>query len=54
MSKSDNKIKYGKYDLIKPFTVLPLKLHFENGKPFKHVSRETGKGFRSAVPWALA
>lgn len=38
VSKSDNKVKYGKYDLIKPFTVLPLKLHFENGKPFKHVT----------------
>ncbi|PNH06279.1 hypothetical protein TSOC_007366 [Tetrabaena socialis] len=37
VSKSDNKIKYGKYDLIKPFTVKELSVHFENNKPFKHV-----------------
>ncbi|GFR43910.1 hypothetical protein Agub_g5044, partial [Astrephomene gubernaculifera] len=37
VTKSDNKIKYGKYDLIKPFTVRRLSVHFENNKPFKHV-----------------
>ncbi|GIL70757.1 hypothetical protein Vretimale_3842 [Volvox reticuliferus] len=37
VSKSDNKIKYGKYDLIKPFTVKELSVHFENNKPFKHI-----------------
>lgn len=38
VSKSDNKVKLGKYDLIKPFTVQELKVHFANPKAFKHVS----------------
>ncbi|KAG2439265.1 hypothetical protein HXX76_004626 [Chlamydomonas incerta] len=37
VSKSDNKIKYGKYDLIKPWTLQELSVHFENNKPFKHI-----------------
>ncbi|EFJ50952.1 hypothetical protein VOLCADRAFT_103748 [Volvox carteri f. nagariensis] len=37
VSKVDNKIKYGKYDLVKPFAVKELSVHFENNKPFKHV-----------------
>ncbi|KAG2498961.1 hypothetical protein HYH03_003150 [Edaphochlamys debaryana] len=37
VSKSDNKIKYGKYDLIKPWSTAELKVHFENTKPFKHI-----------------
>ncbi|KAG2453544.1 hypothetical protein HYH02_001763 [Chlamydomonas schloesseri] len=37
VSKSDNKIKYGKYDLIKPWTLKELSVHFENNKPFKHI-----------------
>lgn len=37
-SKPDsNKLKLGKYDLIKPWTVAPLRVHFENNKPFKQV-----------------
>lgn len=37
VSKTDSRIKYGKYDLIKPWTMKPLRLHFENDKPFKQV-----------------
>lgn len=36
--KSDSKIKYGKYDLVKPFTMKELRVHFENMKAFKTVS----------------
>ncbi|KXZ52725.1 hypothetical protein GPECTOR_8g119 [Gonium pectorale] len=37
VSKTDKKIKYGKYDLIKPWTTKQLSVHFENGKSFKHM-----------------
>ncbi len=38
VSKSDNKVTFGKYDLIKPFTLEQLRVHFENNKPFRKVS----------------
>lgn len=38
VSKSGEKVKYGKYDLIKPFTMQELRVHFVNPKPFKQVS----------------
>ncbi|MEW5312684.1 MAG: hypothetical protein WDW38_004299 [Sanguina aurantia] len=37
-SKSDSKIKYGKYDLVKPFSIKELRVHFENMKAFKTVT----------------
>ncbi len=37
MSQTDNKIKYGKYDLVKPWSSSPLRVHYENTKPFKKV-----------------
>jgi oligosaccharyltransferase complex subunit alpha (ribophorin I) len=37
VAKSDNKLKFGKYDLVKPWTVKPLYLHYEHNKPFKKV-----------------
>lgn len=39
VAKDANKVKYGKYDLIKPWTVEPLRLHYENPKQFKQVGR---------------
>eukprot|EP00967_Tisochrysis_lutea_P142384 scaffold262939_cov19-Tisochrysis_lutea.AAC.2 len=30
-----NKYKYGKYDLVKPWSVAEMRLHYENNKPFK-------------------
>lgn len=29
--------RYGKYDLVKPWSVAPIRLHYENPKPFKQV-----------------
>eukprot|EP00199_Chlamydomonas_sp_CCMP681_P000252 CAMPEP_0119107630 /NCGR_PEP_ID=MMETSP1180-20130426/11512_1 /TAXON_ID=3052 ORGANISM="Chlamydomonas cf sp, Strain CCMP681" /NCGR_SAMPLE_ID=MMETSP1180 /ASSEMBLY_ACC=CAM_ASM_000741 /LENGTH=603 /DNA_ID=CAMNT_0007093147 /DNA_START=8 /DNA_END=1819 /DNA_ORIENTATION=- len=37
VAKAESKIKYGKYDLIKPWTLKPLRVHFENDKAFKEV-----------------
>lgn len=42
VSRTGEKVKYGKYDLIKPFTMTELKVHFGNPKPFKHVSGGAG------------
>ena len=32
-----NKFKYGKYDLVSPWSLEEMRLHYENGKPFKQV-----------------
>mmetsp|Transcript_5675 Transcript_5675/g.12553 ORF Transcript_5675/g.12553 Transcript_5675/m.12553 type:complete len:602 (+) Transcript_5675:38-1843(+) len=38
VSKSDNKVTYGKYDLIKPFTISGMRVHYESSKSFKKVT----------------
>ena len=35
--KKGDRVKYGKYDLIKPFTLSEMRLHYENKLPFKQV-----------------
>jgi hypothetical protein len=34
---NNSKYKYGKYDLVKPWSVAEMRLHYENNKPFKQV-----------------
>ncbi len=41
VNAADKRVTFGKYDLIKPFTQTEMKVHFENGKAFKHVSGPT-------------
>lgn len=36
--KADSRITYGRYDAMKPFTMLDMRLHFENTRPFMQVT----------------
>lgn len=38
VTKADSKIKYGRYDMIKAFSLKELNVHFEQTKPFKQVA----------------
>lgn len=35
---SENKVVFGRFDVIKPWSMEPMKVHFEHSKPFKRVS----------------
>jgi hypothetical protein len=37
VTKTDKVIKYGKYDLIQPWSLHELRAHYESGRPFRKV-----------------
>ena len=44
VTKSDSKVRFGKYDKVEPFTLEPMRLHYENQKPFSMVRVQIARG----------
>jgi hypothetical protein len=53
VAKSDKSLKYGKYDLVKPWSLVPIQVHYETNRPFKKVSDRLALSARIGISSSL-